>query len=83
MYLTASPSAVYRELSEGIELTVHILLWNAPISNRMLSVFRVTVQNDPEFMQLHEVLQTHAYIYMDKSVLSLELKTYAKVLSDI
>lgn len=80
-YLTASPSALDRELSEDIEVTVHTLLHNAPISDRMLSIFRAAVQKDPELMQLRELLQSDTHV--DKMALSHELKTYAKVLSDI
>jgi hypothetical protein len=80
-YLTASPSASDRELSEEIEVTVHTVLHDAPISNRMLTVFRSAVQNDPELLQLRELLQSSTQL--NKSALSCELKAYSKVVSDI
>ena len=62
-------------------MTVHSVFQNAPISNRMFTVFKATVKNDMEFMQIRQLLQSDTRL--DKSALSAELKAYAKVLSDI
>ena len=80
-YLTTLPTAMEREISEDIEVTVHTLIHTLTISNRMLAVFREATQQDPILARLRHMLTTGGL--RSKFAGPSELQAYAKAASDI
>jgi len=58
-----------------------MVVHNTTISNRMLNVFRDAIRRDPELSKLSNMLCSPKTV--DNEVTSGDLKTYAKITSEI
>jgi hypothetical protein len=80
-YLTGSPTSSERELTADIEVTVHTLLHECPLSNKMLDDIRDATSKDNTMSELRDYIVNG--FPSDISVLSSELKAYHKLIADL
>ena len=80
-YLCDNPTFAESEINSDIDVTVHSLVAETPISNRMLEVFRNATKNDVVLSNLRVLMQADDAV--NKQTLSPELKVYAKFLPEI